>query len=742
MGSMSQVKPMGEQIESVSLGDVFKGIMRRKLFIAITTLLGVLAGVAILYVFKPSYQSEAQVIIENLQTPFEKASSQQTDARPDTIDKTVVLSQVSVLTSADVASRVVEKLDLTKNPEFNTLLKPPGIGKSILVALGFADDPKLFAPQELALKNLDQHLTVYQIPESNVIGVKFAAGEKQVAADVANAIVDIYVTSTREAGTSDNSRAREWLSQQINDLRATVSASEGAVEKYRSEAGLLKGERTTLSTQQVSELNSQIVVAQTSAGEAQARVTEIKSMMGSGSIDASSDVLNSPLIQNLKQAQVAAQRRLSELSATYLPNHPKMIGAQADLTNVNNQLRREALKIVDSLQSQAKIANARATALKAELDKLKGQEATNNISDVKLQELERNADADRKLLESLLGRYADVSSRQDMNLQPGLARVIQKALPAPAPYFPKPGPIMLLTTLAGLMMGLGLSFLAEIVSISTRSADVALAAGRKHPAQKVLDAGNEIPTLPMGAVAATEPPDPIVEYDLFPAAPTAAASLAMVEQALVGEHSELAEGAKELSARMTESQERHGFKTFSVMSLGSNAPNAEMATVATARALAAAKMKVIAIDLSPSGHGAFNTLFGLPNGQGIVDLLVGSADFTKVVVRDPQSPAHVMRFGMGTGAEEFHTLQQRLSQIVGALSSIYGVIILHLGEASAATPISASCSDVAIILATEARLKDATVAGQVLDGKGVKDTITMRLDAKQDRADLPRVATA
>ncbi|MEO6609830.1 MAG: GumC family protein [Aestuariivirga sp.] len=738
---MSQVKPMGEQIESVSLGDVLKGIMRRKLFIAVTTLLGVLAGVAVLYVFKPAYQSEAQVIIENLQTPFEKANSLQTDGRTDPIDKTVVLSQVSVLSSADVASRVVEKLDLTKNPEFNTLLQTPGMGKRILVALGFADDPKLFAPQELALKNLDQHLTVYQIPESNVIGVKFAAGEKQVAADVANAIVDIYVTSTREAGTSDNSRAKEWLSQQITDLRATVSASEGAVEKYRSEAGLLKGERTTLSTQQVSELNSQIVVAQTAAGEAQARVTEIKSMMESGSIDASSDVLNSPLIQNLKQAQVAAQRRLSELSAIYLPNHPKMVGAQADLTNVNNQLRREALKIVDSLQSQAKIANARAASLKGELDKLKGQEATNNISDVKLQELERNADADRKLLESLLGRYADVSSRQDMNLQPGLARIIQKALPAPAPYFPKPGPIMLLTTLAGLMMGLGLSFLAEVVAISTRSADVVLATGRKHPAQKALDAGDEIPTLPMSAVGA-EAPLPVLEYDLFPAAPTAAASLAMVEQALVDERSELAEGAKALGERMVDSQTRLGFKTFSVMSLGSNAPNAEMAIVATARALAAAKLKVIAIDLSPSGHGAFNTLFGLPNGQGIVDLLVGSADFTKVVVRDPQSTAHVMRFGMGTGLEEFHTVQQRLGQIVGALSSIYSIIILHLGEASAATPVSAGCSDVAVILATEARLKDAIVAGHVLDGKGVKATITLRLDTKQEKADQPRAATA
>jgi succinoglycan biosynthesis transport protein ExoP len=732
---------MNGQIEGLSLADLLKGIMQRKLFIAIATVLGVLVGVAILIVFKPTYQSEAQVIIENLQTPFEKVGSQQSDVRADPIDRTVVLSQVSVLTSADIASRVVDKLELTKNPDFNALMRPLSIPKRILIALGFSDDPNLYAPQELALKNLDQHLTVYQIPESNVIGVKFAAGEKQVAADVANAIVDTYVTATREAGTSDNSRAKEWLAQQIADLRTKVSASESAVEKYRSEAGLLQGERTTLSTQQVSELNSQITVAQTAAGEAQARVTEIKSMLASGSIDASSDVLNSPLIQSLKQAQVAAQRRLSELSATYLPNHPKMVGTQADLNNVNAQLRREALKIVDSLQSQAKIANLRAASLKSELDRLKGQEAVNNISDVKLQELERGADADRKLLESLLGRYADVSSRQDMNLQPGFARIIQKALPSPAPYFPKPGPIMLLTALAGLIMGLGLAFLAEVVTVSTKSAEVAAAPGRKHPAQQTLDAGKEIPTLPMNAFTAERVP-PITEYQVFPSALTAAASLAMVEQAIVDDSSELAEGAKVLSALMIDAQSQQGHKTFSVVSLGSSAPNAEMSVVATARALAAMKLKVMAIDLSPSGQGAFNTLFGLPNGHGIVDLLGGNADFTKVVIRDPQSQAHVMRFGSDAGLDQLQNVQQRLGSIIEALSSIYGIIILHLGEANAASPASASHSDVAIILATEPRLKDAVAAGHVLDEKGVKDIITMRLDAPLAKAGMPRAANA
>ncbi len=731
-----------DQVTGVSLVDVLKGIGRRKRVIALCTAAGILTGFAILFIFKPTYQSEAQVLIENLQTPFEKASTQQAEVRVEPLDKSVVLSQVSVLKSADIEARVVDKLALAKVPEFNPLIEGVSAAKRFLAAWNFVDDPQLFQPQELALKRLDQYLTVYQVPDSNVIGIKFSAGNKQLAADVANAVAETYVDSTREAGATSNTRARDWLAQQIDDLRNKVSVSESAVEKYRSEAGLLKGERGTLTTQQISELNSQITVAQTAAAEAEARAGEVKSMLASGSIDASSDVLNSPLIQNLKQAQVAAQRRLSELSATYLPNHPKMIGAQADLENVNLQLKREALKIVDSLTSQAKVANARAATLKADLDKLKGQEASNNINDVKLQELQRNADADRKLLETMLERFADVNARQEMNLQPGMARLIQKALPAPAPNFPKSGPILLLTSLAGLIMGLGLAFLAEVIAASGKAAQAIVSAGRPHPAREALAMGSGIPNLPLNFSVAP-PPSPAATFPNFASALTPAAGLAMAELALRDERSVLAVSAQGLAAQMVKLQTEKSAKVFSLMTFGSPAaPNAALASVSTARALAANKVKVIALDLSASTQAGFEVLFGLPAGPGICDLVEGRADFTKVVARDPQSQAHAMRFGNGTGAESLATVLPRLGLVIEALSSIYSIIILHLGEASAATPAVAAASNVAVLLATQVRLRDAAAAIPILESNGVKDNITIRLELQTGAANMAQAASA
>src|SRR6476469_5951303 len=104
-----------------------------------------------------------------------------------------------------------------------------------------------------------------------------------------------------------------------------------------------------------------------------------------------------------------------------------MIPVQKEIASIDRQLRSEALKVVGSLEEQARIAEAREQSLVASLERLKGQEGAANLDDVKLKALERDATANRALLEAMLVRYAEASSRQDLNTMPGLATVIQNA---------------------------------------------------------------------------------------------------------------------------------------------------------------------------------------------------------------------------------------------------------------------------------------------------------------------------
>lgn len=741
-----------ESNQVISIAEALSGVWRRKLLVLAFLLLGMLSGFAVITIVKPSFQSEALVIIENNATPYEKAATQQ-DTRENPVDDRIVLSQVSIIKSADLISRVSDSLSLSTQPEFNPLLRPISGLKGLLISMGFVDDPRLLTPAQLAVKQIDSKLIVYSTIDSNVIGIKYAASNPKSAADIANAVADAYLLSTRNTVAGATDRAREWLSQQITDLRSKVSTAEADVEKYRSQAGLLQGERVTLGTQQISELNTQITLAEAAASEARARADEIKSLLTQkGSVDASSDVLSSPVIQNMRERQSEAARKISELSAVYLPNHPKMIAAQQELASINRNLRTEAGKVVDSLVGQAKVATARAKSLQTSLANLKNTQGDANLSDVKLKELERDAQASRSLLEQMLSRYADASARQDASLQPGFARIIQRATPSPSNYFPKAGPIMLLTTLASLALGLGLAFLFSVMAAASRSQQPQAPRARvvhdldeditPHPARVMLQADVPIPPLNIGWPALQDVPEtppenlftpkPRVERALavlasMPSATNLASTVALVESTYGGEASALTEAATRIANACITLKEMQGLKTLAITSIGGRGMDASVATVAIARAMATAKKKVVAIDLAAS-NSPFDTLFELQAGCGLSDLVAGEADFTKVICRDAHSTAHIIRYGMKAAPQFQGSVADKLAPILNALSSIYDIILVHVGEATPATPNLVKDIKGTMLLAPQARYKDAVAAARVLESKGMEISMFVRLE--------------
>jgi polysaccharide biosynthesis transport protein len=744
-----------ESNQVVNMSDAIKGIWHRKLLILSLLMLGILAGLTIITLLKPSYQSEAQVIIENLATPYEKANVA-LEARGEPLSDRVVLSQVSIMKSGDMGARVVDKLNLSANPEFNPLLRSSSSLKKLLVTAGFAEDSSLLTPIQLATKRLDSKLTVYQTPDSNVIGIKYQAGDPQTAADVANAIAESYVLSTRETEAGSTGRAREWLSQQITDLRGKVSAAEAAVEKYRSEAGLLKGEKATLGTQQISELNSQITLAEAASSETAARADEIRNLLSrKGTVDASSDVLSSPLIQRLREQQSTVSQKVSELSAVYLPNHPKMIAAQQELSGINRNIRVEANKVVDSLIGQAKVAAARAKSLRDSLNTLKGTQATANLSDVKLSELERDAQASRTLLEQMLSRYADANARQDLSLQPGFARIIQKAEPQPSNYFPKPGPILALTSFAGLGLGLGLAFLFSVMSSASRGAPAPVeqsVTATSHPARTTLETAAIIPALNIGwpvspvsedtAIVVSEPkPTPekapqektLSVLGAMPSAHNLGATLAMIESTYNNSSTPLTDAAARIANACLVLKDHQALNTIAITSIGGRGLDASVATVAVARAMAAAKKKTVAIDLS-SANSPFDTMFEVEPGCGISDLVAGEADFTKVICRDAHSSAHIIRYGLKSSPQYQAIVAEKLAPILKALAGIYDVILLHAGEASPATPNLVKDCKGTMLLAPQSRYKDAVAAARVLESKGMPMCLFVRLEPTADTA--------
>lgn len=720
---MKDLEQAGMNASSVDMMDLLRGLWRRKWMILLITVLFASAAAFVVLRDKPTYTVEAQLLVDNLETPFSRAQpGEGTDSRP-TFDDRDILSQVSVLNSRDLGDRVIKDLGLAGKGEFDPARN--GIGKisQIMIDLGFKPDPRLKSLEERAYDRYNSQLNIYQIKESKVIVIKYSAFDPKVAADVANKLAETYVVSTREMQSEPTERARDWLAEQIEILQKKVVDSEAAAEEFRAQAGLLKGPQSTLGTQELSELNTQITLAEAARTEAQAKARAIREMLdSSGSVDVSSDVLNSPFIQRLREQQITLQRSIAELSVTYLPGHPKMVSVRNELANVDQQLRSEALKIVAGLEDQARTTATREATLRASLNAAKAKASTSNLDDVKLRALERDAAANRSLLESFLNRYADASTRQEVTAQPGFARIIQRAVPPTNPSYPLKGPTIILAMLAGLTLGIGLAFLAEVLRMAGGSRPMAPAEAREPTlaAPLVLPAPVEEAPVEMTPVArpplhavppqmpnfGNAPPGNQAILSEIPETPDLGKASAHAHQPLHDPSGSYAIAAGRIVTWLNNIRQSLGVQKLAITAIGETGPDSATAAVALARIVATQGIGTLVIDADET-RPSIHTICGIEAGKGLSDILLDEATIEAAVQRDTGSLAHILRAGTRAGELAEAASGPRFDTLIEAFAQIYPVIIIHCGGQSTSAPMLVRKCHAALLMAPGTRILDA-----------------------------------
>jgi polysaccharide biosynthesis transport protein len=755
---------------AISLADVFKNTLRHPLRILACTGLGLVAGLGLVSLVKPVYQTEAKVLIERREAALNSdGSTSQDSVQP--IDERLIASQVSVMKSADFVSRLVNDLGLDKDETFTPEKVSYGAAKSLLVRFGFSDDRRALSRERRATDSVQDSLTVFSEPNSNVITVRAETGNPEQAARIANSLAEKYISSTSAGEGTDAKRVQAWLAAQIAELRSKVSASEAEAERFRSDAGLLKGTNATLGVQEISDLRSQLTVAESAQSEAEARAREIKSLLARrGSVDTSAEVLNSPVIQNLQQQRIEANRQLKELSAIYLPKNPKYKAAKQQVDEIDKQIRAEAIRIVEGLDSQAKIAASRANAVRTNLDKMKQRESTANLEDVKLKALEREATANRQLLETLLARYVEVNTRKDFDVRPTLARIIQTAQVPNAVSFPRVGPTILLTTLAGLGLGLGLSFLAAIMRMSSASAQASGRINEYRPQYEMPPRYAEptpppaqqkpAPVQPAASVAPVAPapaqrtPEPVIQQPLPPVPPpeqTVAETfsdrpfMTGLESLIQPHHPDsdrvIGVGTEELtlSGNLMALNNGSGARNFAFTRVGCEPIESATAVYVCSKDLAAARNRVLVIDLDHE-RAELERLFMLPEGHGLLDLLAGQSDFSKLIARDSKSGVHIIRLGDISNAKQPQLLSEQIRSVLRSIQGIYDFVLLHVGKATAdCLPFMLTC-DVAVIVAPPSHDDEVVKAIQTLTEKGPVQVLHVTVDRRTEP--LPELAVA
>jgi polysaccharide biosynthesis transport protein len=612
----------------VELGEVLRKLWRRKRMIAgVTVALTVIAALVI-HQITSLYTAESMVMINDREAQVVDVEAVVSGLSGDA---ETIESEIEVIRSRGIAERIADELRLQDDPEFNAALRPQNAVKALLDPRGWVPADWLgiigaegpgggLSPEEEVewqrariVDTFLSKLEVSPVGRSRVIRIAFTSRNPRVAARIANLLADFYIVSQLEAKFDATRRANEWLSGRVAELREAVHRAERAVEEFRQQSGLIEGKDATLKTLEISELNTQLVVERTKRAEAEARLGQVERLLnGPGGSQAVSKVLQSSLIQSLREQQAEVEGQAAELTHEYGAMHPQMINIRAEAVDLRQKIADEVDRIVQGLRNDVSVARAREDTLAAALDRLREEVGQANTDEVALHALEREAEASRILLETFLARSKETGSQQDF--QQADATLISPAAVPERPSYPRRK--LLLMAAVG-----GAGFLGLMLALGVEMLD--------HGFRSMEQIERQLGVRPLCLVPAIKGP--------------AKLRRSPDRHILENPASAYAEAIRSLYTGLLLSGGDKPPKTILVASALPKEGKTSIA-LSLAHMLASAGHSVVLVDCDlrrPTAHRAF----GVHSQPGLVELLLGRTTLNEVLTTDPRSGARLVPAG-------------------------------------------------------------------------------------------------
>lgn len=635
-------------------------ILRRRIRVVTRMLaIGAALGLFISLVLTPQYRGEVTLLLDQRQSKLLDVGGALA-ALPG--DSSALRSEIDIIMSRSVIDRVVKKLDLQNDPEFNNKggswkkwLNPANwLAKQSQTDRDEAEELEKTA----TAKAVQSKLTVSNDGRSLSLYLSFQSNDPKKAAKIANAISEEYLVDQLEAKYEVASRANKWLSERLSTLRQEVEGSERVVEDFRQKAKLIQIDGGTVATRQMQEINSQLIVARAATSQAEARLRSAQSMVRAGdTIEGAADVLTAPLIQRLREQEAEVRRKEAELSSRYGERHPSMINARAERVDIQRKIAEEVQKILKSLASEVEIARAKEQQLQSDLTRLETKAGSELKDTVQLRQLQREADANRTLYENFLGRFKQTSEQQEMQLPD--TRIIARADVPVEPNFPKKWLFLIAGAIVGALLGIVMAYLIEYFDRGYRTAPQ-------------LEEGTGLPVIgqvpSLKTISDRPPEDYVVDKPL----------------------SAYSEALRTVRTAIHFSNVDHPPKTVMVTSSGPGEGKTTFC-LSMARSLAAGGNKILLVDADLRRPRLARLLEIAADGKDLSALLTGASTMEQVLRHDPlvSKLDIIPAFGRAPNAQDLLGSKQ-MKRIVEEAATKYDLVIID-------TPPILAVSDAAMV---------------------------------------------
>ena len=431
-------------------------ILRRHVGLAICLSIGIMATCSAAILMLPnSYEAEALIILNarpskltDLRSPSEELLTR------NQADQSIIKTEIEILSSFHLLKEAAERLDLIHNPLFSDVpgSRVPEIWRTWQNWMSSVRNESHKGEADMQLKQgniREQHADIDKIVAklrdivsvendggSYALHLRVVSRDAELSANIANTLAGVYledqITQQGEVVQSTST----WLAKRLHEMRAAVLDADEAVERYRVDHQLGKATDPSLLDTKVKELNSALINANVRLGRAESDLAAAeRAISAGGDIRMAASVLASSTVQALRSQEAGILLERSTLLGQFGPRHPKIADVDARLQAVRDKMHLEAERIVAGMRSEANAIRGEISNLRQQLSDLGEARSKQGENEVRLADLEREAQASREIYQKFLEQFNAAVARQSGQMPD--ARLISQARPPLEPSAPK-----------------------------------------------------------------------------------------------------------------------------------------------------------------------------------------------------------------------------------------------------------------------------------------------------------------
>ncbi len=590
-------------------------------------------------------------------------------------------SQSEIIASLPQANALAARLGLASRPEFN-----PALRRSFWPwrrAPAAPDAPAVAAAVRRAL-------SASVVPDSRVLTVSFTSADPVLAAAAANAAMQLYLDHERDQQFAALNDTRVWLVGNAAKLASSLDATETRLAAARAAAGVVPGTQANLTTETASGIAASLVQAEADLAMNQAR-------LGSAARgqSAAANAAIAPNLLPLRNDQADLSAQVQSLSGEYGPDYPKLRAARASLAAITAEIDTEAGRELAAARGDVAAGQAEVATLRAALASARTQSQTEDADSAPIRALEQQAEAGRDMLRDVTLQIDQLAQAASL-VRPD-ARILSEAAVPPAPSTPSRFLLLAAGAALGLCLGLLLAALDEALDTSLRTGQ----AVRELTGLACLALVPEVED-PRGAAVSAP-------FSVF------------------------AEQMRALRTGLALAAGLDGPRVIAVTAARPGEGKTTL-TIALARTLAAAGLRVVAID-GDIRRPNFDAAFHMRGAKGLTDHLAGLAGLDEIIESDPESELDVIAAGAQAATALSLFLSPALPALLATLRAHYDVVLLDVPPAFALAEgrVLAGRADAALFCVrwgeTPARVVAAALGALREAGVNLAGAVLTRVDA-------------